>query len=186
MEYRQLSQLVKLEDNPRTITQKEMGVLKQSITDNPDYFEARPLILSDRTGELVIIGGNQRFEAALALGLDKVPTYLLKDLTQEREQEIIVRDNVNNGEWNWDELANWGDDLTIWGVNLPIFDEQEETKGAPAEDLRDSMSIMLTFDSESFVEFMTVATRLKEQLNADTITDTIVKIVKEQYESSIR
>lgn len=74
MKYRNLSELHKLEDNPRTIDKESFASLCQSIQDNPDYFEARPLILSNRTGKLVILGGNQRYEAAKKLGLEKVPT----------------------------------------------------------------------------------------------------------------
>ena len=87
--YRQLANLKKLENNPRTITKKDMDRLKKSVAENPDYFEARPIILSDRTGELVIIAGNQRYEAAKALKMDKVPTFLLSGLTEDREKEIV-------------------------------------------------------------------------------------------------
>jgi DNA modification methylase len=117
MEYRKLSELKKLANNPRTISDKDMDILKKSIKDNPDYFAARPLILSDRTGDFVILGGNQRYEASKALGLKEVPTHLIEGLSAKREREIVVRDNVNNGQWNWDELSNWGEDLDSWGVD---------------------------------------------------------------------
>lgn len=86
IEYKRLDELKKLEDNPRTIKKKDFETLKQSVQDNPDYFEARPLILSDRTGELVIIAGNMRYEAAKALGMEQVPTVTLNGLTEERER----------------------------------------------------------------------------------------------------
>lgn len=121
MKYRNLSELHKLEDNPRTIDKDSFDSLCQSIKDNPDYFEARPLILSNRTGKLVILGGNQRYEAAKKLGLEKVPTHLIEGLTEEREEEITIRDNVNNGDWDWDKLANRYDydKLDEWGVAVP-------------------------------------------------------------------
>ena len=100
MIYRQTETLKKLENNPRTITEKQLQKLKESIQRNPDYFEARPIILSDRTGELVIIAGNQRYDACVQLGIKEVPTVLIPNLTEEREREIIFRDNVNNGEWD--------------------------------------------------------------------------------------
>ena len=67
MEYRKLEDLRKLENNPRKISSEDFQILVKSIKDNPDYFEARPLLLSDRTGELVIIAGNQRYDAAKVL-----------------------------------------------------------------------------------------------------------------------
>lgn len=125
--YRKLSELKKLPNNPRTIKKQDMERLKQSLKDNPDYFEARPIILSNRTGELVILAGNQRYEAAKALGMSEVPTFLLEGLTEAREREIIIRDNVSNGDWDMDALANeWDSELLQdWGVNVD-WDAQEE------------------------------------------------------------
>ena len=101
--YRKIDSLSKLENNPRTITPEDMERLKESIRNNPDYLEAHPIVLSDRTGELVIIDGNQRYEACVQLGYDEVPTALLHGLTEEREREIIIRANVNNGKWDLDK-----------------------------------------------------------------------------------
>lgn len=121
IEYKPLSELKELPGNPRTIKKDQFEKLKKSIQDNPDYFEARPIILSDRTGENIILAGNQRYKAAKALKMKQVPTITLHGLTEEREREIVIRDNVNNGEWNVDMLANdWNpDDLIAWGVEIP-------------------------------------------------------------------
>lgn len=118
--YRKLTDIKKLPNNPRTIKKDDMERLKKSIKDNPDYFEARPIILSNRTGELVILAGNQRYEAAKALKMDEVPTYLLEGLTEAREREIIIRDSVSNGDWDMDALANEWDtqELVDWGLDL--------------------------------------------------------------------
>lgn len=118
IEYRKLEDLHLLEENPRTITDEELEKLKQSLKDNPDYFEARPIILSDRTGKLEVLAGNQRVKAARLLGLEEVPTVLLTGLTREREREIIIRDNVANGDWDWEKLINnWDQEaLKKWGI----------------------------------------------------------------------
>ena len=86
--YRKIEDLKKLENNPRTITEEQLSKLKESIERNPDYFEARPLILSNRTGELVIIAGNQRYDACVQLEMKEVPTVLIEGLTEEREHDI--------------------------------------------------------------------------------------------------
>lgn len=126
--YRKLSELHELPGNPRTIKKDQFEKLKKSIKDNADYFEARPIILSDRTGELVIIAGNQRYKAAKAIGLQQVPTILLEGLSEEREREIVIRDNVENGDWDMDALANeWNaQDLLDWGVELPELEAMTE------------------------------------------------------------
>jgi DNA modification methylase len=134
MEYRKLKDLKKLEGNPRIIRDKQFKTLCDSIRDNPKYFEARPVILSNRTGELVIIAGNQRYEAARFLKLKEVPTFLIEGLTDEKEKEITIRDNVSNGEWDFDALANGWDDLPLvdWGVDLPE-DWLKTEPGEPAD-----------------------------------------------------
>ena len=91
--YRKLSELHELPGNPRTIKKDQFEKLKKSINDNADYFEARPIILSNRTGKLVIIAGNQRYKAAKAIGMTEVPTILLEGLSEEREREIVIREN---------------------------------------------------------------------------------------------
>ena len=127
VEYRKLTELKELDGNPRTIKKDQFERLKKSLQDNQDYFEARPLILSNRTGELVILAGNQRFKAAKAIGMTEVPTVLIEGLTEEREREIIIRDNVENGDWDVDMLANEWDAgvLDSWGVQLPVWDEDQ-------------------------------------------------------------
>lgn len=126
VEYRNIAELHELPGNPRTIKKDQFEKLKKSLQDNADYFEARPIILSDRTGQLVILAGNQRYKAAKALGLEQVPTITLHGLTEEREREIVIRDNVNNGEWDMDALANEWDagQLLDWGVEIPTAPEQ--------------------------------------------------------------
>ncbi len=118
IQYRLLSELTLLPDNPRYANDKGFSRLCDSIKRNPELFEARPLLLSDRLGHLVIIAGNRRYNAAIHNGLKEAPTILLSGLTEAKEREIIIRDNVNNGDWNFDILANnWeAKDLADWGV----------------------------------------------------------------------
>jgi len=141
MQYRKLNELKKLPNNPRIIRDKQFKTLCDSIRDNPKYFEARPVILSNRTGEMVIIAENQRYEAAKSLKLKEVPTFLIEGLDEAKEREIIIRDNISNGEFDWDILANDGwDDLPLadWGVDLPedwlkeveITEDKSETKSS--------------------------------------------------------
>ena len=129
-EYLPLSELVKLENNPRTIKKADFEKLKESIKSNPDYFEARPIICSDRTGQNVILGGNQRYEAAKALGLEEVPVIVLHGLDETREREIVIRDNVNNGDWDFDILANDWDtaQLEEWGLEVTYTGDEPSDK----------------------------------------------------------
>ena len=131
--YRKIADIHPLPDNPRTIGPEDLERLKESIRNNPDYLEAHPLVLSDRTGEMIVIDGNQRLRACLEMGMEEVPTALLSGLTEEREQEIIIRANVLNGKWDIDKLLAWNpEDLKEWGLDDISFEDdtstQEETR----------------------------------------------------------
>ena len=102
--YRKLTELKLLHNNPRKIGKPEFEILCKSIKENPEFFEARPILLSDRTGELVIIAGNQRYKAAQHLKLKLVPTVLLKGLTEAKEKELVIRDNISLGEFDFEIL----------------------------------------------------------------------------------
>ena len=132
--YRNLSDIKPLDNNPRKISKEQLATLKKSISENPEYFEARPIILSDRTGELVIIAGNQRYRACKELKFKEVPTILLSGLTEAKEREIIIRDNVNNGEWDDELLADWNaDELKEWGVEIHEMLEDDACGGQMKE-----------------------------------------------------
>lgn len=89
-------------DNPRAIRDGQFKVLCESIKNNPDYFETRPILCNKN---MIIFAGNMRFLAAKEVGLKEVPVAIM-DISEERQKEIMIRDNKNNGEWNFDLLAN--------------------------------------------------------------------------------
>lgn len=115
----ELSKLKKLEGNPRIIKKEDMDKLKASIK-KFGVIEWRPFLVSNRTGENIIIGGNQRYEACKALWIKEVPVHIMEWLTEEQEREIIIRDNVSNGDWDMDILANeWEvEQLKDWWVDI--------------------------------------------------------------------
>ena len=120
MEYRNIDEVAKLERNPRKISKKELKGLIKSIEQLPDYFEAHPIVLSDRTGKLVVIDGNQRLEAAKRLGLKQVPTALMTGLSEERERKVILLANKSAGVWDYEMLANEWDLQLLQDCNIEI------------------------------------------------------------------
>ena len=117
--------------------------------------EWRPFLLSNRTGELVIIGWNMRYEACRKLKIDEVPTHLIEWLTEDDEKEIIIRDNVSNGEWDMEMLANeWGDEpLEEWWVDLPSFEEEkEENEDTNIKDYQVVISCISTVEQDEVYE----------------------------------
>jgi hypothetical protein len=122
-----VSKLTKHPNNPRILRDAQYQTLKKSIEDNPDLLEARPLILSNRTGKNIVIGGNQRLQVVKDLGWLTVPCVMFPDLTEEKEREIMIRDNVSNGDWDFDKLkADWDStELNEWGLDVPWWDDDE-------------------------------------------------------------
>jgi DNA modification methylase len=89
-------------NNPRVIKDRQFKVLCESIEKNKDYFEARPILCNK---DMVIFAGNMRYRAAQKIGLKEVPVAIM-DIPEERQKEIMIRDNRSNGEFNFDVLAN--------------------------------------------------------------------------------
>ena len=125
IEYRKLTDLKGLDNNPRKITKANFEKLVDSIKIN-GFWEHRPIALSDRTGELVILGGHQRLKAAKKLKLTEVPTILYSGLTEDQEKEIILRDNVNNGEWDFSilETDSFFEDIDLGFMGINVLDEK--------------------------------------------------------------
>lgn len=176
VKYRPVSEIKELPNNPRTISKEDFDRLKESIIDNPEYFEGRPLILSDRTGELVVLAGNQRLRAAKAVGLKEVPTIVLPNLTEEKEKEIIIRDNVSNGRWDMELLANDFDlqDLADWGVDVNIDAEFGNIKDRSEELGEDEINQIL--DSTGEIEL--------SEMNDNIILT--VRLPEEKYEVTVK
>lgn len=161
VKYMKLSELELLEHNPRSITKENMERLVNSIKNNKDYFEARPIICSNRTGKNVIIAGNQRLRAAKTLGMEEVPVVILENISKEKEQEIIIRDNVELGDWDYEILANewdaseleeWGGKGLIGGVANGIVDELKNSEYIEKENYFIKKPFVLIFYEEDTKE----------------------------------
>jgi DNA modification methylase len=122
-------------DNPRQIGTKEFQSLVKSLRECPEMLEARPLLVSDRTGELIVLGGNMRLRAIQKLNYKDAPCVILKGLTAKKEREITIKDNGAWGQWDFDALANAWSDLPLkdWGVDIPADWATDPTEPADAE-----------------------------------------------------
>ena len=113
------------EANPRTIRDSKFEQLVKSIREFPDMTMVRPLIINQ---DNIILGGTMRYLAMKELEFETIPCQKV-DWDEAKQQEFIIKDNLNFGEWDWDALANDfnADDLEDWGLELPkVIDEVEE------------------------------------------------------------
>ena len=111
-----------LPSNPRQWTKAQLDNLKASIEETPELLEARGCIVDYHEGKYVCLGGNMRYAACKALGMSELPCYVVPEgTTLLKKKQIVAKDNVSMGDWDFDALANeWSDmDLEGWGVPIP-------------------------------------------------------------------
>lgn len=153
--YRKVWDLKKLKSNPRTIKDDKFKDLCRSIKNDKEYFEARPLLLSDRTWELIIISWNQRYEASLKIWLKEVPSILISWLTEERERKITLKENLHSWDWDYWVLADdwseeelddaWFDKKLVWEKD---WDWDVPEIEFTSELLEKNNYVVLMFDNE--------------------------------------
>lgn len=110
-------QIAGLPSNPRQWTKAQLDNLKASIEETPELLEARGCIVDYHEGKYVCLGGNMRYAACKALGMSELPCYVVPEGTSVlKKKEIVAKDNVSMGDWDFDALANeWSDmDLEGW------------------------------------------------------------------------
>ena len=136
LEYNE-GQIEGLPKNPRYLKESEHDKLKKSLTDSPEFLEYKPLMVyAMDNGNYVTICGNMRLRVANELRIDghsefdTIPCVVLKaDTPIEKIKEYAIKDNVQAGNWDWDELANgeWEtDDLQNWGVDCSFLNTDED------------------------------------------------------------
>lgn len=138
--YRNVSDLHLLEQNPRKITKKDFARLVDSIRVN-GFWPHRPLALEMIDGKLTVLCGNQRLKAARKLKLKQVPTILYSELTDDERKDLIARDNIENGDWDYNVLAVdpfWkGTDFNAMGLSIPDPEDDarkaKKAKGKPGD-----------------------------------------------------
>lgn len=131
IEKRKLSELVPTKNNPRQIKKDDFERLKKSVKSFPKMLDIREIVI-DESG--TILGGHQRVKALLANGETEATVKIVEGLSDDEKREFVIRDNIQNGEWDFDTLANEWDDLPLddWGVVAPlasgIVDDLRELK----------------------------------------------------------
>lgn len=105
-----ISKLKLLERNPRKITKDQMEKLCKSIESDPEFLNARPVLVnltySDDKPIYTVYAGNQRVRAAKKLKMKEIPCIVEQDIDEEKLKKRILLDNKTFGEFDFDILAN--------------------------------------------------------------------------------
>lgn len=135
-------QIEGLPKNPRKISKENLEKLKKSVQDAPEMLQLRELIVVENGDEFVVIAGNQRLEAAKAVGMKSVPCKVLPaDTDPAKLREYAIKDNLPFGEDDWEVIASDWDtsELEEWGMNVPI--EWKENNKAEEDDFDQSAEV---------------------------------------------
>lgn len=135
-------QIVGIPKNPRYLKGEEHDKLKKSLKDSPELLQYKPLMVyAIEGGKFVVICGNMRLRICQELhnegveGFDALPCFVLnKDVPIAKIKEYAIKDNVQAGNWDWDELANgdWEvEELQDWGVDCSFLTDTEPVEEMP-------------------------------------------------------
>jgi hypothetical protein len=145
----EISSLVPSLKNPRVIRDDRYRKLVKSLKDFPGMLLKRPFVVfTNKAKKLEVLGGNQRLKACKDLKYTKVPVSMADDWTEKQRDEFLLKDNLNYGEWDWEQLAGGAWDiaeLKDWGVEglkftRPIMDPgpgAADTKGRTKTTVQD-------------------------------------------------
>ena len=148
-------------NNPRVIRDAKFKQLVRSIQEFPEMLELRPIIVNE---DMITLGGNMRLRACIEAGLTDVPVVIAKGLSEEQQQEFIIKDNVGFGEWDWDDLANNWDEanLKLWGLDFPMFNDAEI---GDEQDTQLFVKVSIEATNDTFIEMNEKLQNLCDEYN---------------------
>ena len=114
-------EMVTLPNNPRTITTKDLNRLCDSIRQN-GWWPHRPIAVERQewTDKWVVLDGNQRLKAARRMKMRMVPVVIYSELTDDERTDLILRSNINNGEWDTGLLQTDFEGVDFEDIGLKI------------------------------------------------------------------
>ena len=165
-----LSELKTNPDNPRTITDEKLQLLKNSIKEFERMMEARPIVVDENK---IVLGGNMRALSLQKLGYIDIPdnwVFVMDGLTEEQKREFVIKDNAGFGEWDWDKIrSDWADlPLGDWGLDVPeIAIEVNEDELTDSFDLKDGdrepfQQITFTLADEQAIQIKNAIEEIKK------------------------
>lgn len=148
IEYIKIDLIKNHPSNPRLIKDEAFKKLCESISANKDYFETRPILCNT---DMVVFAGNMRLRAAKEIGMLEVPCAIM-DIPEERQKEIMIRDNRSNGEWDYQMLSSIFDNKELLNLGFSEFElgldiyDGDEKEGDQDEDIEP-----FTLQSEEYI-----------------------------------
>ena len=167
----------------------------------------QPIVVDN---EHIIIVGHTRYQAAIKLGMKKVPVIIANNLSKNQVKAYRIADNRVAEESQWDnellnlelldlqkqefDLESLGFETNelnrIFNQDDPLFVSPEqtgmETNEANIEDFIPSQvrMIQLFLNSDSEPKFKAMIENLQEKYNTNNLTDTVYKAIENENNRS--
>lgn len=130
VEYVPTHMLISPDYNPRTWSEQNIEELKESIR---RYGVVDPILVNAANERKnIVIGGNFRLKVLKELGYTEVPVVYINISELEKEKELCLRLNKNQGEWDLELLAQFDEsfleDIGFDSEELDSIFEDEETE----------------------------------------------------------
>ena len=168
-------------NNPRIIKDNKFKKLIKSVEELPQMLEMRPIIVDE---DMVIHGGNMRYQACVRAGIVEVPIiqYTRKEHEktktaesyEETCREIVIKDNVGFGEWDWDILGNEWDNVKLGQWGLDVWQPEQDVDYSILDDLNlggelheketgVKRAIQIEFEAEHYDEANTLINKARSE-----------------------
>ena len=120
------NKLITLDRNPRTITRKELAELKESLIQDPDFMNKRPVLVNLVEGKYLIYAGTQRYKGLKELGYDTIPCFVQENIPTNVMERRMVLDNLHSGVWEFkgDTVAEFAPIGSLIGDKFHMTGEQ--------------------------------------------------------------
>lgn len=197
-----IDQIVPNPMNPRLISEEKLERLVNSVREAPWMLKLRPIVVNK---DGVVLGGNQRFKAAVKAGLTHVWVMKADQITDKQQRTFILRDNIDFGRWDQQILRKQysNDELLKYGVEIELLAshdlKMEDFVGAPAiggdEEFEPELSddeversrqgfndssikqIVFFFDDSLYEEVLKDLDKVSRELDCDDNSDVLLRLI---------
>jgi hypothetical protein len=136
IEYLDRSAIVPYARNARTHSEEQVNQIAASIR---EFGFTNPILVDEDNG---LIAGHGRLQAAIKLGMDKVPAIRMEGLSEAKKRALVIADNklALNAGWDLDLLKVELSDLDAAGFDLSITGFSDLELGALLADKTEGLT----------------------------------------------
>lgn len=124
-----VEELISLENNPRIFTEDSKRKIRSSIKRDPELLSVNRIIIDE---EKNVIVGNLRTEVLKEDGVKFVPVEMIKNISKEQKERLVIISNSHAGEWDMTKVSYFLEEEAHYDffdfppVEEEAFEEYEE------------------------------------------------------------